>query len=257
MNTSGRKLFSSCSARRSFTLIELLVVIAIIAILAGILMPALSAARERGRSATCINNLKSICGAANAYSTDHADLLMPLTMNVKKWNGDGTNPTYWWCIGLVRMKYLPGPELYFKGDSPATVAPILSCPSEPQRQIGTYNEWNSWKGTHFGRANYMGRWVYGADLDRYFSKLTELKMPSKIAGFADKCMANSNVFGQEKVDVDAAAVRHNGKMNITYMDMHVESRDRATIPDKSVDHWQYHPFWGRRDCMGSWGKYTL
>ena len=63
-----------------FTLIELLVVIAIIAILAAMLLPALSKAREKARSISCVNNLKQVITAYKIYETDFGAVL-PLTYN--------------------------------------------------------------------------------------------------------------------------------------------------------------------------------
>jgi len=110
--------------RKGFTLIELLVVVAIIAILAAMLMPALSKAREKARAAVCINNLKQLYTAFRMYINDYDQYLPPYRITNGPWDWDG------WEALIV--PYLGGKLQYPQNRSErfAGFCKVFICPTD-------------------------------------------------------------------------------------------------------------------------------
>ena len=99
--------------RRAFTLIELLVVIAIIAILAALLLPALSAAKQRARAVDCLNNMRQMMLATKLYLDDNRGVMIPLWVEQgapgwPAWNYDAATfviqyPDFLWWPDKLRL----------------------------------------------------------------------------------------------------------------------------------------------------------
>lgn len=127
------------NARKEFTLIELLVVIAIIAILAGMLLPALGAAREKARRINCAGNLKQIGLSCKMYANDYNELF-PTTNGTANAMASVTIGSSLNGFNLmVTSKYLDAAKIYV-------------CPSGSN---------NSSTGTCLSAKNYD--YVYGGD----------------------------------------------------------------------------------------------
>ncbi|MEZ6193877.1 MAG: prepilin-type N-terminal cleavage/methylation domain-containing protein [Phycisphaerales bacterium] len=123
---------ASGASRDGFTLIELLVVISIIALLVGILLPALGAARKTAQRVKCASNLRQLGIGFAGYATDHQG----------KYPANTNDPKSWWYQATAIGAYLPGDVITASGSIGGLTMP---CPSDIDNAARSYtmNYWAS------------------------------------------------------------------------------------------------------------------
>ena len=114
-------------SRRAFTLVELLVVIGIIAVLVGILLPALAKARRQAVAVKCLANLHQLGLSANLYASDYKGAVLP--SYVWSSNAETASQGEGWAFLLVVLRYLPDPRIQGGRLGPSVQNSVLVCPS--------------------------------------------------------------------------------------------------------------------------------
>ncbi len=192
----------------NFTLIELLVVIAIIAILAAMLLPALSKARESARKSQCIANLKQLGFAAISYSGDNGDFILPAREGL---SGDPATK-FWYKQGSDVTKGFISPYISMPSYA-SSRGGVFSCPSEPVTSFangaGTWICYAPVFGISYSRDSTANTWV-----TKYW-KMSQVRYSSRTPVFLE--VRNQN--GTNALTYSSSwKARHALSMNIAALD---------------------------------------
>lgn len=213
--------------KNKFTLIELLVVIAIISILAAMLLPALSAARNKAYSTACTNNLKQNLTTLKFYQNDYDDWCL------------GFNETSSYARILINEKYIPG-EAYTLAPHYGLAPRSWSCTAFVDKtgkifKDGKVSIFRTYGMPATAPNPEPGGSTWGLDV-AFKSTLLRFSKPAAFiyladAGKSDARYPNFYFHWTSAPNVNCIALNHDGKAGVGFLDGHVELNDMATLSE--------------------------